>query len=64
MGERLREISKMSPVGTQLFGIQPEMVRVTQQFFKQQLRFFQLTRPSQAFDVPERAGRETALAPR
>src|SRR5258708_10785948 len=39
------------------------MVRVTQQFFKQQLRLFQLTRPSQTFDVPERAGCETSLAP-
>jgi hypothetical protein len=40
------------------------MVRVTQQFFKQQLRLFQLTRTRQTLDLPERAGRETALAPR
>ena len=34
MGERLREIPKMPPVGTELFGIQTEVVRVAQQFLK------------------------------
>jgi len=64
MRERLREIPKMPPVSTQFFRIKTEVVRVAQQLLKQQLRFFQLTRTSQTFDVPERAGRETALASR
>src|SRR4051794_17069228 len=64
MCERLREIPKMAPVTTQLFGIKTEVVRVSQQLLKQQLRLFQLTRTSQTFDVPERARRETALSSR
>ena len=54
----------MPAVCSQFFRIEPKMIRIAQQFFKQQLRLFQLTGTSQTFDIPERAGGEASFCAR
>ena len=51
-----------SAAGAEFFGIEPEVVGVSEQFFEQQLGFFQLMRArASAFDEPERAGGKAAF---
>src|SRR5947207_9528025 len=62
MCECLWEVAEMLSAWTNLFGIESKMVRVPQEFLKQQLSLFQLPGPRQTLDVPERACSEAALA--
>jgi hypothetical protein len=53
MRKRLGKIPKMTAIGTKFLRVEAEMVGVPQKLFKEQLRFFQIARSSETFDVPK-----------
>src|SRR5262249_38173694 len=59
----LREIAQMLARGTQLFGKETQVIRVTQRFFQEKSSSFHPTAPGQTFDQPERTHAEGSFAP-
>src|SRR5437899_8288296 len=64
MRKRLGKVAEMTAICSELFRIEPEVIGISEQFFKEQLRLFQLAGASQAFDVPKRAGGEASFRAR
>ena len=62
MGECLGKVSEELTVGTNFLGVETQVVGVAEELFEKKLRLLQFTGPCETFDVPERAGGETAFA--
>ena len=53
MSQSLRHVSAMFAAATELLRIEPEVVRISQYFFEEQLGFLNLMRASQTLYQPE-----------
>ena len=53
MGEGLWEIAEVFAAGTELFGVQPEMIRVAEGLFEEEPGLVKISSASDALDIPE-----------
>src|SRR5262245_64510457 len=59
--ERLREVAQVLAVGTELLGVEPDVVRVPEHLLEHEPRLLRVARAGEHFCVPERAHVERAL---
>src|SRR5262245_55456906 len=59
--ERLRKVAQVLGVGTELLGVEPDLVRVPEHLLEHEPRLLRVARAGEHFCVPERAHVERAL---